>query len=104
MLAITLDTAKNVAIAMAAVFLVGAVLAAWLMKTIIQKVATALVLAILAFAVWSQRTSLQECADKVQDAYSREGSSVTFIDTECTFFGATITISDPRDDPADSDG
>lgn len=96
--AITLDAAKNVAIAVAATFLIGAVLAAWLMKTILQKVAVALVLAILAFAVWSQRTSLQECADKVQAAYSREGTDVTLIDTECSFFGATITISDPRDD------
>lgn len=103
MLAITLDAAKNVAIAMVVVFAVGAVLSAWLMKTIIQKVATALVLGLLAFAVWSQRTSLQECADKVQDAYSRDGTAVTFIDTECSFFGATITISDPRDDDTTSD-
>lgn len=103
-LALTLDAAKNVAIAVAAIFVIGAVLSAWLMKTIIQKVATALVLAVLAFAVWSQRTSLQDCADKVSDAYDRNGSSVTFLDTECSFFGATITISDPRDDAPDDAG
>ncbi|BAN02335.1 hypothetical protein YM304_20210 [Ilumatobacter coccineus YM16-304] len=105
-LALTLDAAKNLAIAVAVVFAIGSVLAAWIMKTIIQKVATALVLAVLAFAVWSQRASLQDCADKVKDAYEREGTSVTFIDTDCSFFGATITISDPRSDdsPADDAG
>ena len=106
MLALTLDTAKNIAIALAVVFAIGSVAAAWIMKTIVQKVATALVLAVLAFAVWTQRTSLQDCADKVKDAYEREGTSVSFIDTDCSFFGATITVSDPRanDEPADDAG
>ena len=103
MFAITLEAAKNVGIAVAAVFVICAVLSAWLMKTIAQKLAAVLILGLLAFAVWSQRTSLQECADKVKDAYSRDGSSVAFIDTECSFFGATITISDPRDDAPDDD-
>lgn len=105
-LALDLDAAKNIAIALAAVFAIGSVVSAWIMKTIIQKVATALVLAVLAFAVWSQRTSLQDCADKVKDAYERNGTSVSFIDTDCSFFGATITISDPRngDQPADGTG
>lgn len=100
MLAITLDEAKNIAIGLVAVFGIGAVAAAWIMKTIVQKVAVAAVLAILAFAVWTQRQSLQDCADKVKDAYEFDGVNTTIIDTDCSFFGTTITISDPRkDDP-----
>jgi hypothetical protein len=97
-LALSLDAAKNIAIAIVVVFVVGAVVAAWVMKTIIQKVATALVLALLAFAVYSQRTSLQDCADKVKGNFDRVGTSVTVTDTDCSFFGTTVTISDPRDE------
>lgn len=96
MLAITLETAKNIAIVGAAVFLVGGVLAVWLMKTVVQKAAVAGVLVLLAFAVWSQRTSLQECADKVQENVRLDGTSSTLLDTDCSFFGVTVTISDPR--------
>jgi uncharacterized membrane protein YfcA len=100
-LAITLSEAKNIAIGLVVVFVLGAIASAWIMKTIMQKVAVALVLAVLAFAVWTQRTSLQDCADKVKDAYGFDGVSPTLIDTDCSFFGTTITISDPRDDTPD---
>lgn len=95
MFALTLDAAMNIAVAVVIVFLVGSVVAAWIMKTIIQKLATIAVLLFLAFAVYSQRTSLQECADKVTGNFEREGTSVTVTDTECSFFGATVTIKDP---------
>jgi len=95
-LGITLDTAKNIAIGVVVVFLVGSLLAAWLMKTIVQKIAVAAVLALLAFAVWTQRTSLQECADKVQENFELDGTTANFVDTDCTFFGFEVTISDPR--------
>lgn len=100
MLAITLDTAKNIAIAVTVIFVVGAVVAAWVMKTIVQKLATAFVLVLLAFAVYSQRTSLEDCADKVKGNFERVGTDVTVTDTDCSFFGMTVTISDPRDDDA----
>ena len=95
-LGVSLDTAKNIGLVVMAVFLIGGVLAAWLMKTIVQKLAVAAVLGLLAFAVWSQRASLQDCADKVRENLALEGTNATFVDTECSFFGATVTISDPR--------
>ena len=98
MLALSLDAAKNIAVAVVIVFVVGSLAAAWIMKTIIQKVATALVLLLLAFSVYSQRTSLQDCADKVKGNFAREGTSVTMTDTECSFFGTTVNITDPRGD------
>jgi len=97
-LAISLDTAKNIAIVLALLFAAGSVASAWIMKTIVQKVAVAAVLAIFAFAVWTQRASLQDCADKVKDAYEREGLNPQLDDTDCSFFGVTITIRDPRND------
>ena len=98
MLALTLDEAKTVAIIAAAVLLIGAVLSFWVMKTIVSKIVVAGLLGLLAFAVWTQRTSLQDCADKVQGNFERVGTEVTVADTDCSFFGVTVTISDPRGD------
>jgi hypothetical protein len=98
-LAITLSEAKNIGIGLVALFLVGSVASAWIMKTIIQKVAVAAVLALLAFAVYTQRTSLQDCADKVIDVYELRNEALdpdVPLDAECSFFGTTISIPDPR--------
>ena len=103
MLALTLDDAKIIAIVVAALFVVGAVLSFWVMKTIVSKLLVAGLLGLLAFAVWTQRTSLQDCADKVQGNFERVGTEVTVADTDCSFFGATITISDPRGDSTDEE-
>jgi len=101
--ALTLDNAKTIAIIVALVFVIGAVLSFWVMKTIVSKLVVAGLLGLLAFAVWTQRTSLQDCADKVQGNFERVGTEVTVADTQCSFFGATITISDPRDDSTDNE-
>jgi hypothetical protein len=95
-LALTLETAKQLAIAIVVIFVVGAFLAASMMKTIVQKLATVFVLGLLAFAAFTQRTSLQDCADKVQGNFERNGTNVTVTDTDCSFFGVTITVKDPR--------
>lgn len=103
MLALTLDDAKTIAIVVATALAVGAVVSFWIMKSIVQKLAVAAILGLLAFAVWTQRVSLQDCADKVQDSFELAGNDVTVTDTECSFFGVTITISDPRS-PGSPDG
>jgi hypothetical protein len=106
-LGLTLDAAKNIAIAVAVGFVVAAVASAWIMRTVVQKVIAIVVLAALAFAVWTQRTALTDCADAVQENYARAGADVTLSDTDCSFFGFTVTISDPRttepgdDEPGD---
>ena len=63
------------------------------LKSVIE---TAVLLGLLAFAVWSQRTALQDCADKVVASYRRTDAGDVIDDTECSFFGISITISDPR--------
>jgi hypothetical protein len=94
--ALTLDAAKNAAMLAAVVFLVGSLAVFWIMKSIIQKLAFATLLLLLAFSAYSQRTSLQDCADKVQGNFAVADTNVTVTDTECEFFGTTVTIKDPR--------
>ena len=104
MLALTLDDAKTIAIVAATALAVGAVVSFWVMKSLVQKLAVAALLGILAFAVWTQRVSLQDCADKVQANFELAGSDVVVTDTECSFFGVTVTISDPRADTSSNGG
>ena len=89
MLALTLGQAKTIAILIVIVLVALAVGAAWVMKTVAQKAALAVILVLLALLVWTQRTSLDECASKV-----REGG--TQVDTTCSFFGRDIKISTNR--------
>jgi hypothetical protein len=102
-LALTLDDAKTIALVAATALTVGAVVSFWVMKSLVQKLAVAALLGVLAFAVWTQRVSLQDCADKVQDNFELAGTDVVVTDTECSFFGITVTISDPRA-PGSSNG
>jgi len=104
MLGLTLDEAKTIAIVVATALAVGAVVSFWIMKSIVQKLAVAALLGVLAFAVWTQRVSLQDCADKVQDNFELAGTDIVVADTECSFFGLTVTISDPRPGSATSGG
>ena len=115
MLGLSLDEAKNVALVAATVFAIGAIAAIWMMKTIVQKVLVALLLIMLAFAAWSQRESLQECAAQVQanmttdvaDASTpqpddepirrhrlrpRGADADVAAEATCTFFGVDVTI------------
>ena len=96
MFALSLDNAETIAIVAATALAVGAVVSFWIMMSIVQKLAVAALLGMLAFAVWTQRVSLQDCADKVQDNFELAGTDVVVTDTECSFFGLTVTISDPR--------
>ena len=57
-LGLTLDAARNIAVAVAVAFVVAAVASLWIMRTFVQKVAAIVVLAALAFAVWTQRGAL----------------------------------------------
>jgi membrane protein implicated in regulation of membrane protease activity len=88
MFALTLEAAKNGAIVAVVVLAALAIAAAWLMKSIAQKAALAAVLGLLAILVWTQRASLDDCANRVND--SRAAGTLT--DTTCTFLGRDITI------------
>lgn len=95
MLALTLDQAKTLAVVVAVALVVLALVSAWIMKTIAQKLALAAILALLAIVVWTQRSSLDECADKVRAEALTDAAR---IDTTCSFFGRDVTISTGRAD------
>lgn len=95
-LAIGLDAARNIAIVVVILFVLGAVASAWIMKTIMQKVVAVVVLLLLAFSVYTQRSALQDCADQVKANISRDVIDVELADTQCSFFGTDVNISDPR--------
>jgi high-affinity Fe2+/Pb2+ permease len=84
MFAVSLETAKTAAIVIIIAFVVMGILSAWLIKTVVTKLILIVVLAGLAIGVYSQRASLQDCADK---AKSNLGNEVT-----CTFFGTDVKV------------
>ncbi len=90
MLALTLGQAKTLAVLVVIALIGFAVLSAWVMKEIMQKVALVVILGLLALLVWTQRASLNECSEKVRAA------GVDFddpdVDTTCSFFGRDIEI------------
>ncbi len=89
MLALTLGQAKTIAFLIVVVLIALAIGSAWLMKEIAQKIALFVILGLLALLVWTQRASLDECADKVREGGIRG-------DTTCSFFGRDVQISTDR--------
>ncbi len=92
---------------------IGAVLAIWILQSIVQKVVVALLLLLLGYAAWSQREALQDCASKVQASIeivtgstvptdatapvpttlpTEVPAEVAGLDTSCTFFGIDVPI------------
>lgn len=83
---LSFETAKNVALIGALVFVIGSVVAAVLLRTIAQKLAVALIFVLVALLLWTQRASLETCADVVRE-------SIGTADTPtCTFFGRDVDI------------
>jgi hypothetical protein len=76
------ETVRTVAIVIIVVLLAGAILSALVIRAIVGKVITVVVLAALAVAVWSQRANLSDCVEQAQDAVTAGGAKPT-----CTFFG-----------------
>ena len=92
MVALTLDSAKNIALLIALAFMLLAVLSAVVVKKVTTKLLMVLVLAGLGLLVWSQRSSLQACAQKVKD----RGVTVGQTEVTCSFFGTDIKVPAAR--------
>lgn len=83
---LTLETARNAALIGAVVFVVGAIVSAVLLRTIAQKLAVAVIFALVALLLWTQRASLETCAELVRTSLSGP-DTVT-----CTFFGRDVEV------------
>jgi hypothetical protein len=88
-LALTLGQAKTLAIVIVLVLVVGAIASFFVAKQITQKIVAGVIFGLLAVLVWTQRASLDECADKVKAGGLRG-------DTTCSFFGREIEIAGDR--------
>lgn len=87
LLALSIDTAKNIAMFIAAGFVALSVISAVLVKKLVTKLVLVVVLVTAALAMWSQRANLQDCAARAKDRVSGSGTTV-----ECTFFGSDVAV------------
>lgn len=88
MAAITLDGAKNLAIAITIGFVVLAVASAMMVKNITSKIIAVVLMVGFALGVWTQRNELQDCAQRVKDKAAVGDTSAT----TCTFFGLEVDV------------
>jgi hypothetical protein len=88
MTAMTLESAKNTGIAVAVGLGALMVVLALVVKNVTAKIISIVLLGGLAFGVWTQRSSLQECADKVE----ARGVLSDTADVTCTFLGSEINV------------
>jgi hypothetical protein len=89
MIAMTVDSAKNVGIAVAVALVVLMLVSAFVVKKVTTKVLTVVILGGLAFGVWTQRSSLEDCASKVK----ARGLLGDTSDVTCTFLGTDIKVA-----------
>lgn len=87
LLGITLDidSAKNIASGMSVGSIVIAVAALWLVKNMVMRVISVVLLLALGFGSYSQRANIVDCADRVRATAGTQAVS-------CTFFGQSVEI------------
>ena len=91
MIALTLDSAKSIGVA-AVVALIAILLAMiMLIKKVTGKLIAIVIVGGLAIGVWTQRSSLQDCADKVK----ARGALGATTDVTCAFMGTDVKVSAP---------
>ena len=88
MLALSVDGAKHLAVAIIVGFVVLSVVSAAAISNITTKIVSMLVFAGFALGAWTQRANLVDCAERARDKVAVGDAS----DTACTFFGASITV------------
>ena len=86
--ALSLESAKTIAIAVAIAFVAFAVISAWVIKNLVTKLIMVLLMAGLALGVWTQRTSLQDCATRAK----AKAEALDTIPIKCTFFGTDVEV------------
>ena len=60
----------------------------WVVKEVVKKVFTVVILLAIAGLAWSQRAELTACADEVRETVD----AAAMPDTTCTFFGQEVTV------------
>jgi hypothetical protein len=88
MTAMTLESAKNIGIAVAVGLVALMIVSAVVIKNVTTKLISVVLIGGLAFGVWTQRSSLQNCADKVK----ARGALGDTSDVTCSFLGSDINV------------
>jgi UPF0716 family protein affecting phage T7 exclusion len=88
LLALTVDTAKNILLAIILLLIVVAVLVAKYVSSVGAKALIILVIGGVILGVWTQRQALSDCASELQEKY-RAGDTSS---TQCSFFGTTVEV------------
>ena len=91
MTALTLESAKNIGIAVAVALVALMLVMVFVIKNVTGKLISVVLIGGLAFGVWTQRASLQNCADKVRARVAAGDKS----DVTCSFIGSDINITAP---------
>ena len=84
-LTINVDTAKTVASSVSIGSVVIALAALVLVKNMVMRILTTILLLALGLASYSQRSNISDCADKVR-------ASAGTQEISCTFFGQEVEI------------
>jgi hypothetical protein len=87
MAGISLDTIRTLATIGSVGFLIIALVAGILLKSLAQKAAFLVIFGLLALLVWTQRQSLEDCAAVVQASLLADGAEAT-----CTFLGFSVSV------------
>ena len=88
MLALDYDSAKRLALWLVGGFILLSVISAMVIKNIVGKLVSALLMAGLALGAWTQRTELQDCAQRARERAAAGAAS----DLTCRLFGSDVTI------------
>jgi len=89
MTALTLETAKNTGIAVAVGLIALMLVMAVVVKNVTVKLISILIVGGFAFGVWTQRSSLQDCADKVR----ARGALGDSTNVSCSFLGSDVKVA-----------
>ena len=87
--ALTLQNAKVAAVVVVVVLAVLALVVASVVRKMVIKLVTIALLVGIGTAVWSQRSSLQNCAERATKKPAAIGDTRGVI---CTFFGRSVTV------------
>lgn len=103
MLALSLPTDTDVltrygAIGTVALVVVG-VLVAKAVQSILRRLVSLTVIAVLVVVIWGQRSALADCAHRVKEAATAP-STITVANPTCTVFGAEVTVPVDKLHPA----
>ncbi len=87
MTALSLQSAKTIGIVVLIAFIAFAIISAWLIKNVTMKIISVLLMLGLGLGVWTQRSNLQDCADRAKAKVGADEGSI-----KCEFFGTEVSV------------